>query len=143
MVVNLVLLGPFTLNYGHAGMVEPFVYVAKQELQHPRVMVVTPSSGGIYPWEYGGYSEVRPGAIRSWADLQLFDVNPWLKDSVAFYLLYPPNADSLPVFVDSIESRVGPIKQVFHAPPSLIDRTLHRFNPKYNPTKEVWVYKPD
>jgi hypothetical protein len=139
--VNGVLLVPFTLNYGHKGVVEPFVQIARYDANHPMVMLVSPASDGLYAWEYSGFGGLHREVIRAWPDLARFDTRPGLQDSVDFYLLYPPTIDSLRAYVDSIQSRVGPLHEVFHVTPSLIDKTLHRLNPKFNPNREVWAYR--
>lgn len=143
MVMNVALLVPFSIDYGHKGVVEPFVRIARYGFAHPVVMVVSPESGGLYAWDYGGRGGVQREAVRSWPELEQFAERPGLRDSIAFYLLYPPSESQLPAYVDSLQARVGLIREEFHVRASLIDRVLHRLNPAHNPTKEVWVFRPD
>ncbi len=135
LVINVLLLIPFSFNYSHRGLVEPLARVEQggQALSH--ITFVTPDAGRIFPLDYGGM--ILPGRryIRSWTDL------PDSSAKTDYYFLYPNSATDLPAYVDSISSRVGEIKQVFHVGPSPVDYILHALN-RRNKTHEVWVFEP-
>ena len=137
LVINLLLLGTFTVNYSHRGLVEPFVRVEKLD-PRPRVVLVSPERFQIYPFYYGGYDYIRHFIVNDWSDLDSF-----VPDAARpnFFFLYPASPEDLPSYVDSITRRFGGLTEVFHVAPSVVDLALHRLNPGYNPTHEAWAYR--
>jgi hypothetical protein len=138
VVVNLVLLIPFCLEYSHRGLVEPLVRVEKSGHNSPYITLITPEAARIFPFDYGGLTVLDHSYARDWAELA---------DSAAaigqsdYYFLYPNSADDLPAYVDSINSHVGEIRQVFRVGPSMVDYVAHVLN-RRNKTNEVWVFEP-
>lgn len=141
LAINIILLIPFTVYYGHKGEVEPLAGIERISDGTPQLLFVTPEKHRIFPYLYGGYDTIGRRYIYDWSDLNRVFVSD---QQVVFdyFILYPKHKDDLPLYLDSLISRAGPVKEVFHVEPSLIDYILHALNPKHNPTNECWVYKP-
>jgi len=137
LIVNMALLGVFTVNYGHKGLVEPMV-IAQQMDPKPRVVPICTQTFQIYPFDYGGICPIRYHVVFKWSDLEGFVPR---QDGSDLFFLYPKSENDLAWHLDSLSNRVGEIKRVFHVGPSVVDRVLHFLNPKYNPTHEVWGYR--
>ena len=138
VVVNLILLPVFTLNYAHKGMVEPYVYLSEQD-DVKTVLIDRTERRRFIAFSYAGYK--RPGEIvlDKWATLQKNHLDNPQYDSVNYFVIY---SDVKPErHADSLAKTFGPIKQVFHSSPSTVDMLLHFMNPKHNHTNEAWVYK--
>ncbi len=141
VIINLLLLVPLTLNYGHKGVVEPLVRIERMA-SRPAVMFVTPEGGRIFPFHYGGFELIQRGYIYSWSDLKAFENPLQAGPAYDFFIIYPPSQRDLPRFLDSLSSRFGPLEEAFHIGPSAVDYVLHLLNPKHNKTHEAWVYRP-
>ncbi|MCK4572926.1 MAG: glycosyltransferase family 39 protein [candidate division Zixibacteria bacterium] len=139
--INTVLLLIFTFNYGHKGMVEPLVKVEQVSAETPKVLFFSPDKYRNFPYFYGGFDQIGRNYVFHWPD---FDRA--MQDTVGgfydYYMLYPLDAADLGKYVDTLENRVGPMREVFHVGPSLVDYILHLLNPKHNRTHEGWVYAP-
>lgn len=141
LVINILLLVPFTFNYGHKGEVEPLVRIEQLATTTPTVLFFSPEKARNVPLLYGGFHKIGRDYIYKWQDLD----RVLAKDRAGrfdYFLLYPFTRDDLQLYRDSLTSRVGSIEEVFHVEPSLVDYILHVMNPKHNRTNEVWVYKP-
>ncbi len=142
VIVNLVLLVPLTINYGHKGLVEPLVKIQQMDRHKPGVLFVTPERYINFPYMYGGLGMTRRGYVYEWNQLDAAVAADTVKEAFnKYYLMYPIKPEELPEYVDSIESRFGPIEPVFHVGPSTVDWILHLLNPKFNHTNECWVYR--
>ncbi len=141
LAINAILLVLFTFNYGHRGVVEPLVRIERLSSTRPKVLLVSPDRRRIFPFYYSGFEPMIRRYVFDWSALDA-EIHS-LDDSSGFdyYLLYPPDPADLPRYVDSLVPRTGPVRQVFHVGPSLIDCALNRMNPGHNPTNEVWVYE--
>ncbi len=137
LIVNLFLLGVFTANYGHKGLVEPLVRMERVN-PRPRAVFVSPERGQIYPYYYAGAQPIRRLWIKKWPDLAAYEPDPARQD---YFCLYAPHEADLSRYVDSLELHVGSVREEFHVGPSTVDWLLNKINPKYNPTHEVWVYR--
>jgi hypothetical protein len=138
LLVNFVALPLFTLNYCHKGMVEPFVFLSKQD--DIKVILIDRAERKRYPAiSYAGYDRPYRVEINSWQDFErLSDISPRFH-SANYFLVY--SESNLQQHLDSLFTYRGSLKRVFHSSPSLMDRILHFLNPKYNRTNECWVYK--
>ncbi|MEE8576546.1 MAG: glycosyltransferase family 39 protein [candidate division Zixibacteria bacterium] len=140
IVINFLLIGPFTFNYGHKGLVDPLVRLERM-VDHVRVMFVSPDQSHIYPYNYGGLKPMRRGHIKKWDDLRQFIDKPSTASEFDFFVLLPLGSEQVPAYVDSLTRRIGNLELVMHVGPSAIDYMLHKMNPKHNPTREAWVYR--
>jgi len=141
--INIALLFPLTLNYGHKGVVEPLVRIERMATQpRPAVMFVSPEGGRIYPFYYAGFKLIRRALVYQWSDLERFENTRHPQPGFDFFILYPPSERDLPRFVDSLSVRFGPLEESFQVCPSAIDFVLHTMNPEHNRTHEAWVYRP-
>ncbi len=137
LVINLLVLGAYTPNFSHRGLVEPLARL--QEISPTSgIVFVSPERGQLYPICYAGHDLARQVRIHSWDDLASFVPSDGFDD---YLILYPPMPADLPRYVDSLERRLGPIEMQFHVPPSVMDFILNSLNPRYNPTRESWVYR--
>ena len=138
ITLNLILLPVFTFNYAHKGMVEPFVYLSKQNDVNA-VLIDRTERRRFMAFGYAGY--FRPGfrVLDNWNELEKIKKESFLHDSINYFIIY---TDSEPILhVDSLTKAFGPIKQVFHSTPSTVDIILHFLNPEHNHTNEAWIYK--
>ncbi len=141
VVVNTILLIPLTFNYAHKGLVEPLVKIEKLNTERRAVLFVTPERYINFPYLYGGLGKNQRDYVYGWSDLTTIlphDTKP--RFDFAYFLLYPKDSADLPVYVDSLSNHVGPIRELFHVGPSTADWMLHRLNPRFNPTNDVWVF---
>ena len=141
IVVNFVLLVPFTVNYAHKGLCEPLVEIERRSQSTPRVLFFSPDKYTNFPLRYGGFPTIGRQYVYSWDKVE-DNLGPGNNIRFDYLLLYPLDEEDLPRYLDSIEARLGPVELSFHVGPSTIDYVLHLLNPKYNRTNEVWVYKP-
>ncbi|MBU0985133.1 MAG: glycosyltransferase family 39 protein [candidate division Zixibacteria bacterium] len=137
VALNVLLLIPFTVNYGHKGLVEPLVKLDGC-LPRPRVLMVSPDHAQIYPGQYAGYPLIYPAMANSWSDFAAAGAEADPPDLV---FLYPPDSALLPAYLDSVRVTWGEADLMFRVGPSTIDYVLHVLNPKYNPTHEMWAYR--
>lgn len=137
LAINLSVLAVYTLNYSHRGLVEPLVILQKIT-PAPGIIFVAPEGKERYPVYYAGHNLPRQTNVKRWTDLDNFVA---LKEHDEYLIIYPPRAEDLPRFVDSLEKKVGSIVQQHYVSPSTIDFVLNFLNPRYNPTREAWIYR--
>lgn len=139
--LNCILLAPFTINYGQRELVEPLVRIEKMSDRQPLILFFTPDKSRIFPLNYSGWEMADRCYCFNWTDFQqqfAYDCTPPIID---YYLLYPMKSDRLQMYVDSLESRVGPLEQAFHIGPSVVDVILQAVNPGHRRAQQVWVYR--
>jgi hypothetical protein len=141
IVLNVGLLVPFTINYGKKEMVEPLARIERDSDQKPLIYFFTPDRSRFFPLSYTGWEKADRCYCYGWADFQeefAPDITP---ATIDYYLLYPPEPRQLQAYVDSLESRVGPLEPAFHIGPSLVDIMLYAVNPGHRRVQEVWAYR--
>ncbi|UCG61297.1 MAG: glycosyltransferase family 39 protein [Candidatus Zixiibacteriota bacterium] len=141
LAINTVLLGLFTVNYSHKGLVEPLVRIQQLSDSKPMVLLVSPDKRRIWPGFYSGAVLMNRRYVMDWNRIDAAFRSLGDTVEIDYYLLYPPDSADLPRYVDSLVARSGPIRQVFHVGPSAVDYVLHMLNPEHNPTNEVWAYQ--
>jgi hypothetical protein len=138
VIINLILLIPFTLNFGKRGAVEPLVYLSRQtDAQH--VVFDMTERNLFIPFSYWNYDRSGAIVLASTGDLDsalargtLDRANP-PQYAVIF-------ADKDPrEHLDWLGGKLGAYEIVFHGEPSIIDALANRLNPKYNRRNESWV----
>ncbi len=139
--LNLILLVPLTVHYGHKGIVEPLAEIERLSNTKPTVLFVTPNAYRCFPFVYGGFDTINRGYIYDWSDLDVAFPED-MGNIYDYFLLYPTKREDVSLYSDSISSRIGAIEEAFHVEPSLVDKVLHAMNPNHNLTNEVWVYRP-
>jgi hypothetical protein len=138
--VNLVLLVPFTINYGHRGAVDPMVYLSQQN-DADAVLFDCSERKKFLPYEYWDYR--KPNSVQL---LPTIGIDDAIKSGKAT-AQSPPRyvvvfSDGFPdKQIQQLASTLGEYELVHHGEPSLIDLVLHRLNPKYNHKNESWVLK--
>ena len=137
IVINLILLPVFTVNYSHKGLVEPFVRIQRLD-PRPRVVMVSPDRHQLYAQHYAGIPLIDQVRINSWQDLDRYLPDASEED---YYLFYPQSEDKLSEYLSHVESRSGPLELVFTVGVSSIDWLLHIVNPSHNPLRRCWVYR--
>ena len=138
VVINAILLIPFTLNYGKRGAVEPLVYLSKQADSHRVVFDMTERDLFI-PYSYWNYDRSGAVALTSAADLDsAFGRGTITPDQPPRYAVI--FADQNPQeHLEWLRKRVGAYEIVFHGEPSIIDAIANKLNPRYNRRNESWV----
>jgi len=138
LIVNLALLPLFTFNYAHKGMVEPFVYLGRQNDVHT-VLVDRTERRRFIPISYAGYKKPKALILDKWPAINnLFENNRPLYQPEYFVIF---TDDHLQSHLDSLENYYGPLEMAFHSTPSLVDRVLHYLNPRHNHLNESWVFR--
>lgn len=140
ITVNLFLLVPFTLAYGHKGLVEPMKWIEGMK-PRPRVMFVQPEIKNWMPTNYAGLEPLQRKSIRAWPEIDSLRPEEKGRDAFGLFVLYPVKEGDLEAYLDSIQVRYGPMTLVRKFPPSLFDRVMHRLNPRHYSTYEAWVYR--
>lgn len=140
VVVNVVLLVPFTLWYAHRGLVEPLVRLEQRTERAPVVMWVTPEKNRLLPNWYLGWDLKAVHYLWSWGELKEKS-RPEVARTIDYFIVLPPHDRDRAAYVDSLETYFGPLHEEFYVGPSTVDHILHRLNPKYNPTNAAWVYR--
>jgi len=138
LVVNIIILPLFTFNYAHKGMVEPFVFLSKQD-DIKTVLIDRVERKRYLAISYAGYIKPEYVKINRWDDFDRLVGQSQMFDSANYFVIF--SDENLQEHLDSLSNYYGGLEKVFHSPPSLMDRTLHFLNPKYNHTNEAWVYK--
>jgi len=138
IVLNIILLVPFTFNYAHKGMVEPLVYLSKQH-DVGNVLIDRTERYRLIPESYAGFETPPLDSLDSWSDLYIDDSIPRPFDGINYVIIYSDNRTD--EHIDSLHRFIGPLEMVFHSTPSTIDRLLHFLNPKHNHTNEARVFR--
>jgi hypothetical protein len=139
LALNIILLIPFTFNYAHKGMVEPLVYLSRQN-DVKTVLVDRTERCRLIPISYAGIEAPKIDSLNAWSDLYFGDSTAHKFDDIDYVIVYSDNR--IGDHVDSLTRFLGPLEMVFHSTPSIVDRILHLMNPKHNHTNEARVYKP-
>lgn len=138
LAVNMVILPLFTFNYAHKGMVEPFVFLSKQD-DIKVVLIDRTERKRFLAISYAGYTRPEYVKIDHWDDFDRLVGKSRQFDSVNYFVIF---SDENPQeHLDSLGNYYGGLKKVFHSTPSLMDGILHFLNPDHNHTNEAWVYK--
>ncbi len=140
IVMNTLLLIPFTFNYGHRGLVDSMVYLSKQNDVNGVAFDCTARKKWL-PYSYWDYR--RPGFVKLTSKYDLDDAiqseRITRSDPPSYIVVY---ADGYPDDqLAEYESKLGKYEVVHHSEPSLIDLILHKMNPKYNHKNEAWVLR--
>lgn len=138
VVLNIIILPLFTFNYAHKGMVEPFVYLSKQD-DITGIVIDRLERRRFLPVDYANLDEPVYTKLDRWDQLAKLPEEEPISDGANYFVIF--SDDIHEVHVDSLETVFGPLERVFHSPPSLMDRILHFLNPRYNHLNESWVYK--
>lgn len=138
IVINIIVLPLFTFNYAHKGMVEPFVYISRQN-DVDSIIIDRTERRRFIAISYAGYKRPDYVNIDKWQDLSADDNNPPLYNSANYFVIFTD--DNAPAHADSLSEYYGRLEPVFHSTPSVMDAILHFMNPKYNHLNEAWVYK--
>jgi hypothetical protein len=121
-------------------MIEPLKYFERESPQ-ARLMIVQPGVKRWMPIEYGG-RQLKHIYIRHWEELEQFDIGTPAKQVFDYLVIYPQRPEMLPVYLDSVEVRFGPMEPLFQVAPSLYDQLLHLANSNHNDNFAAWVYRP-
>ena len=140
LVINIALLAVFTVHYGHKGSVEPYVYLSTQS-DVRNILVDRTERTNLVPYAYAGFSSPVPIKIENWEMLGPSNRFYDKFDSINYFVIFTDTA--LSRHLDTLVDHFGPMKEVFHATPSALDRLLHLMNPAHNFTNESWVFKKD
>jgi len=85
------------------------------------------------PIEYGG-EELSRYYVRHWDDLPESDTK------YDYFVLYPKRTDDLDIYLDSLQSRFGPLEPFFEIAPSGYDQLLHVLNRNHNDNYAAHIY---
>ncbi len=140
LVINFLLLIPFTFAYGHKGLVEPLIWLERIKVR-PKVLFVQPGMHRWIPEAYAGYDPLPNTYIRDWSDLELIRGNRNRAPDFDYMLLYPKNENQLTEYVDSLQNYIGPIARLRIFEPSLYDRIFYFLNPDHYRTYRAYVYR--
>jgi len=141
IVINLFMLPIFTMNYGRKGLVDPLVKIEKIS-ERPAVIYFSPEKfHEMYPDDYVGLKGSRRYNITSWESLNTHIEIKKIDTIESFLVIYPLKDGDMQRYLDSLETRLGPLEELYHIGPSTIDYVLHILNPRHNRTHEAWVYK--
>ena len=140
VVINLILLVPFTVNFGKRGAVEPMVYLSKQsDAKH--ILLDATERRLFVPYSYWNYD--RSGAVALFApgDLDSAIAQGRLSrlDPPQYAVIFTDNG--LKEHLANLRAKLGEYEPVFHGKPSLIDDFANRLNPRYNRRNESWVVR--
>ncbi len=135
IVVDFALLPIFTFNYGHKGLVEPFVFLSRQS-DVRNILVDSTERMRHLPYEYSGFGRPRPIILYPGDSPGIAD-SPQALDSVNYVVIFTD--DSLPEHILSLEPYLGKLEPIYQSSPSLIDRALHIMNPRHNFIDRAWV----
>ncbi len=141
IVVNMFMLPIFTMNYGRKGLTEPLVKIEKIANQ-PTIVYFSPDKYyTMFPDDYAGYNKMVRYNIGSWDNFEDYFALYKLDTIESYYIIYPRKEGDLQRYIDSLETKIENLEQLYYIGPSTIDYILHLLNPRHNPTYEAWVYK--
>jgi len=140
IVLNTLLLIPFTFNYAHRGLVDSMVYLSRQDDVDGGMFDCTARKKWL---SYSYWDYRKPNAVKLTPEHDLDDAI----ESSEISQSNPPSY--IVVYVDGYpddklaeyESKLGRYEVVYHGEPSLVDLILHNMNPKYNHKNEAWVLR--
>ncbi|MEW5923266.1 MAG: hypothetical protein AB1746_04695 [Candidatus Zixiibacteriota bacterium] len=138
IVINIILLPLFTFNYGHKGMIEPYVYISRQD-DVKAIIIDRIERRRVVTSSYAGFKRPNYIKIDKWEDLSTRRNDSPFYDSANYFIIF--SDDNARAHADSLTKYFGPIEPVFYSKPSLMDALLHFLNPKYNHLNAAWVYK--
>ena len=136
-IVSILLLPVFTLNYAHRGMVEPFVYLSRQN-DTQTLLIERVERFRFIGLSYAGYNRPDTIVINSWPELDSLAAARSGLNKINYFLIYTD--DDPAAHADSLARVFGPLERVFHSPPSTVDALLNFLNPRHNHTNEAWIY---
>jgi hypothetical protein len=139
-VLNLILLIPFTVNYGHRGSVDPLVYLSDQP-DAKKVLFDCSERKMFVPYSYWQYDRSDAVTVFSRVDIYLFLADGKLLSFAPPDYIVVFTDDKLREHEELLTSLLGRYTLVYHGRPSLIDAALHTLNPKYNFRNESWVLR--
>lgn len=142
IVLNVILLAPFTINYSHRGLIEPLKQIGEQD-PGATILLVSPDLGQIYPLNYGYYDSKEIGRryVNRWSDLGAVDSMSNPANKIGYAVLYPLKHEDLQSYKDSISIRFPKMTPIGYVGPSSVDRILHWLNPKHNRRNDAWLYR--
>ncbi|MBU1320222.1 MAG: glycosyltransferase family 39 protein [candidate division Zixibacteria bacterium] len=140
IVLNIILVIPFTFNYAHRGAVDPMVYLSRQD-DVDGVLFDCSARKKWLPYDYWDYR--KPNSVKL---TPTYSINEAIvrgdlsADSPPSYVVvftdgYPTDQ------IAHYSELLGRYELVHHGRPSLMDLILHRLNPKYNHKNESWVLR--
>ena len=140
IVLNIVMLVPFTVNYGHRGAVDPMVYLSRQDDVDGVIFDCTERKKWL-PYAYWDYR--KPNAVKLTPDYGVDDAMSTGEiskfDPPGYIVVF---SDGHPDrYIEEYDSKLGRYELVHHGEPSMMDLILHKLNPKYNHKNESWVLK--
>lgn len=140
LALNLALLIPTTLAYGHKGIIEPLLWF-EANAPKARVLFLQPNIKRWIPIEYAG-NQFSRAYIRKWPHLQPFQADPTNSRQFDYFVIYPKRTADLPDYLDSLRACFGDLEPFFDIEPSGYDQTLHFLNPGHNDNYAAFVYRP-
>lgn len=143
-VLNLLLLPIGTFNYSQKARVEPLKQLGRME-GVGGVIVVTVEHPQWLPYYYMRL----PGDDFYYVmkEEQLANLREVIDNGEQSRHLPPPTHLLLlshvgpEEYLPKLEAQLGPLQQVFYTGPSLADRLLHMMNPRFNHSKQSWVFR--
>jgi len=88
LIINFLLLIPFTTAYGHKGLIEPLIWIERLETK-PRVMFVQPDMKRWIPYNYAGLKPPKKVYIRDWPAFTNLPLRERIADAFDLFILYP------------------------------------------------------
>lgn len=143
-VFNILLLPIGTFDYSQKARVEPLKRLGRLP-DTGGIVVVTVEHPQWLPYYYARmkgddfYYVMKPADLDSLGKIvrEVHDQRGTPPPTHVLILSHKGPAEYLP----SLERQLGPLQEEWHTGPSLADWLLHLMNPKFNHSKESWVYR--
>ncbi|MCP4566660.1 MAG: hypothetical protein GY841_03655 [FCB group bacterium] len=141
LIINLLLIIPFTTAYGHKGLIEPLIWIERMEIK-PRVMFVQPDMRRWIPISYSGFKPPTRLYIRDWPTYNSLPPRYQAAGAFDLFVLYPQKDGDLELYLDSLQSRYGQLEPLRSYESSLYDKMMHSLNAKHYQKFEPRLYRP-
>ncbi|MEW6051661.1 MAG: glycosyltransferase family 39 protein [Candidatus Zixiibacteriota bacterium] len=139
--INLGLLVPVSLAYGHRGLIESVLSVRKLKPE-AHVLFVQPDMRPHVPIAFADRRS-KAWFVRDWAELPRLSDEALANGPVDYVVIFPTDGRPLEATLDSVAAHLGPMTQVTHITASYYDQLLYRLNPKHNDSFEAYIFRPE
>jgi hypothetical protein len=143
-IVNLLLLPVGTFDYSQKARVEPLKRLGRLS-DMGGIVVVTIEHPQWLPYYYARmkgddfYYVMKPAELADLGEvIRRVHENRNTPAPIHVIILSHKGPGE---YMPALEAQLGPLKEEWHTGPSLADALLHMLNPRFNHSKESWVFK--
>ena len=143
-IMNLLILPVGLLNYSQKARIEPLLRLGRMD-DVGGIIAVTIEHPQRMPYFYAQYKtdffyEVKQDSLLDQLPKVIQTTQDTLDIPDPTHVVLISHKDPA-IYLTRLEKQLGPLQQVMHISPSLADWILHKMNPRFNHSKESYVYR--